>query len=97
VTALYLANFVVNALNEPDPYSDAALRIDKTLALIHTPQYLLALNIFLVLGFWILCATRKKTERYWVRAVFYGILLSGVYGELGSFLLPAHHVWWNSR
>jgi hypothetical protein len=79
VTVVFLANFAVNVLSEPDPSSDAALRIDKMLALMHSPFHLFVINVYLALGFWTLYATRKKRKYYWIRVVFYGMLLGGLF------------------
>ena len=97
VVLLFLVNFALNVLNEPEPYSDVALRLSKIRGLVHLPIYLIFQNVGLALGFWLVYATREKKQYYWLRVVFYGMLIGGLLGEIVSFLLPIHQPWWNSR
>lgn len=47
--------------------------------------FLILYNTAVVIGFLVIYLTRKKPRYYAARAVFYGMLLAGVVGELLSF------------
>ena len=45
-------------------------------------SHLVLHNAILAVGFWLIYATRRKEEYYWLRVVFYGMLLGGLVGEI---------------
>ncbi len=51
-------------------------------ALTHSPALLVLDNAVLVVGFWLIYRTRGRNEYYWLRVIFYGMLLSGLAGEI---------------
>jgi hypothetical protein len=52
---------------------------------LHSPVFLILYNTAVVIGFVVIYLTRSKARFYAVRAVFYGMLLGGVAGELLYF------------
>lgn len=49
---------------------------------LHSPYFLVVYNLAVVVGFWIIYATRKRAEYYQHRVVWYGMLLGGIVGEV---------------
>ena len=48
---------------------------------------LLIYNPLMLLGFWLIYSTRRKTEYYQLRLLFYAMLLTGVTVELAHYAL----------
>jgi hypothetical protein len=55
--------------------------------MLYSPYYSALYNLVVGIGFWIIYATRKKTEYYQLRVLCYGMLLGGVAGEVLGRLL----------
>ena len=87
---LVSVSFALSRLDLSTPQPEITLRISRILSVVHSPAFLFLYNICLALGFWSVYATRTKEKYYWLRVVFYGMLLGGLLGEILSFL-PAHH------
>ena len=91
VVILVGVSFALSRLDESAPPPEITLRINRILSVVHSPAFLFLYNICLAIGFCSVFATRTKEKYYWLRVVFYGMLLGGLLGEILSFLPPAHH------
>ncbi len=81
-----LGSFALNVLHKQDSSSGVFVRINETHGLVHSTVSLILQTVGLVLGFWLIYATRGRKQYYWLRVVFYGMLLSGLLSEGLSFL-----------
>jgi len=52
----------------------------------YSPTLLVLYNTILVVGFWLIYRTRDRKEYYWLRVIFYGMLLGSVGGEILIFV-----------
>jgi uncharacterized BrkB/YihY/UPF0761 family membrane protein len=52
----------------------------------YSPTLLVLYNTILVVGFWLVYRTRDRKEYYWLRVIFYGMLLGSVGGEILIFV-----------
>jgi len=82
--------FVATRLDRSAPPPELAARVNKMISIGHSPAFLFFTNVGLALGFWSIFVTRAKKKYYWLRVVFYGMLLGAVLGEILSFLPPAN-------
>ena len=73
---------VFNVFNEPEPSSEIFRRINRMRSVAHSPALLILTNVVLALGFWLVFATTEKKQYYWLRVIFYGMLLAAVLGEI---------------
>jgi uncharacterized BrkB/YihY/UPF0761 family membrane protein len=90
VVVLMSVNYALNVFNELEPSSEISRRVNRMRSVAHSPALLILTNVVLALGFWLVLATKEKKQYYWLRVIFYGMLLAAVLGEIISFLVPIH-------
>ena len=73
VAALAASNLVFSVIYKT-PLRPQAANWSRSHLVLH--------NAILAVGSWLIYATRRKEEYYWLRVVFYGMLLGGLVGEI---------------
>jgi hypothetical protein len=86
VVVLAICNLAIGILYKPYLSPEGAAQI-RNHRLAHSPAFLALHAIVLAVGFWVIYRTRKKKQYYWLRVVFYGMLIGGLVGEILDLVL----------
>jgi hypothetical protein len=88
VAVIAVGSSALDPLNWPASTAKATVQIDRTPKLANSPGFLILHALVLVLGFWLIYATRETKQYYRVRVLFYGMLLGGLVVQMLSFVVP---------